>query len=162
MPDLIKPTTAYPWPKIPVDFAKLSLAFNRLKALGFTYQLGAKIDPSKLPVTAKSVDCSGFVRFAIWQCSGIYIPDGSVNQHDWVKLNKFKVSDQASALLNDGVLRIAFLSPVDGGGTGHVVLILNGKTMESHGGKGVDSRAWDVEAHPWMAKCVIYVLGGLK
>jgi len=56
-------------------------------------------------------------------------------------------------------VRIAFLSPSDTSSRiGHVVLIQNGRTLESHGGAGPDSRPWNGES--WQAVTRVYELTG--
>jgi hypothetical protein len=57
----------------------------------------------------------------------------------------------------DGGIRIAFLAPANSPhGIGHVVLLHNAMTLESHGGVGPDSRAWT--GTDWQASAVLYVL----
>jgi len=150
----------YGWPSIEVDRAKLGALVALQRNGGWHYGLGDKIDitatdPSH--VLTHRVDCSGEVRWLMYQCAGIKIPDGSVNQHDWVKSRGFKKSDVKSGKLKDGRVRIAFLEPaMTTSHIGHVVLIWNGMTYESHGGKGPDSRPWT--GLGWQAKCKVYVL----
>ncbi|UVC12309.1 penicillin-insensitive murein endopeptidase (plasmid) [Rhizobium sp. TH2] len=105
------------------------------------------------------VDCSGFIREAIRRVTTprLKFPDGSVVQHDWVKANRFLKGTPADGALNDGVVRIAFLRPQDAAsGIGHVLLIVNGKTTESHGGFGPDTRDW--ASLSWRTKTHVYVL----
>jgi hypothetical protein len=105
------------------------------------------------------VDCSGFVREAIWRATSphLNIIDGSVRQHDWVRAQRFMRSDPDAALLQDGAIRICFLRPQDSpSGIGHVALIHNGQTVESHGGVGPNSRAWTKTG--WQARTFVYFL----
>ena len=126
-----------------------------------TYGLGKKV-PFLGAVPGRDftqVDCSGFVREAIRLSTSppLPFPDGSVNQHDWVRAHGFEKSTVPAGLQNDGTVRIAFLRPQDvSSGIGHVVLIAGGKTLESHGGVGPDSRRWDGSS--WQAKTYVYVL----
>jgi subtilisin family serine protease len=112
-----------------------------------TYGLGAKV-PFLGAVPGRDftkVDCSGFVREAIRLSTNprVPFPDGSVVQHDWVKAHQFERSTVDDGADDDGVVRIAFLSPHDSPqGIGHVMLLSGGKTLESHGGTGPDSRIW--------------------
>jgi hypothetical protein len=113
-----------------------------------TYGLGKKV-PFHGAVPGrdfKKVDCSGFVREAIWRATDPHVnfPDGSVVQHDWVKNKGFQRVNVADGGLNDNHVRIAFLRPQDDGPRhiGHVLLLSGGRTLESHGGVGPDSRAW--------------------
>jgi hypothetical protein len=125
------------------------------------YGLGAKV-PFHGAVPGqdfKAVDCSGFVREAIWRATSPHqgFPDGSVVQHDWIRDRNFERSTPDAALQQDGVIRIAFLRPQDSPNhIGHVVLIHNARTLESHGGVGPDSRAWTKAG--WQGKTFVYVL----
>jgi hypothetical protein len=111
------------------------------------YGLGAKV-PFHGAVPGrdfKRVDCSGFVREAIWRATDPHVnfPDGSVVQHDWVKNKGFQRVTVADGGLSDSHVRIAFLRPQDTSShIGHVLLLSNGRTLESHGGVGPDSRVW--------------------
>ena len=59
--------------------------------------------------------------------------------------------------LEDGKIRIVFLRPQDTSSRiGHVALVHNGKTLESHGGVGPNSRAWTNTG--WQAKAFVYIL----
>lgn len=152
-------------------FAGMPLAFDLSRAQAFldacrnatprvTYGLGAKV-PFFGAVPGRDftkVDCSGFVREAVRLATNrsIPFPDGSVVQHDWVRAHGFETSSIDAAKQADGVVRIAFLSPRDAPhGIGHVVLISGARTLESHGGVGPDSRAWDGTS--WQAKTSVYV-----
>jgi lysozyme family protein len=154
---------AFPFPTLPLDFSKaaafLQACMNSTPRV--TYGLGAKV-PFFGAVPGRDfrrVDCSGFVREAIRRATTprAAFPDGSVVQHDWVKQRNFKKSTPQSALLQDGAVRIAFLRPQDvSSGIGHVVLVHNGRTLESHGGRGPNARPWTNTG--WQAKSFVYVL----
>jgi cell wall-associated NlpC family hydrolase len=120
------------------------------------YKLGAKIRPGQVPGRDfAAVDCSGFVREILRRCTvvGTQFPDGSVVQHEWVRARGFAPADQAKT----GMVYLAFLSPADTSSRiGHVVLVHNGKTVESHGGVGPDSRPWDRSG--WQSKARLYVV----
>lgn len=129
------------------------------------YGLGAKIVPVDTQAPGSGgftkVDCSGFVRSALRRAAPhpprLQFPDGSVVQHDWVRTRGFAKVTVADGRNTDGVVRIAFLRPQDSPtNIGHVVLIHNGRTFESHGGVGPDSRPWTGTA--WQAKTSVYVL----
>src|SRR5205085_264760 len=92
----------------------------------------------------KAIDCSGFVRYLMYRATHgeVIMPDGSWIQNDWCRHNHFAKVKYATAADADGWLRIAFLPPKKGH-AGHVWLILNGMTLESHGHKGPHSRPWD-------------------
>lgn len=149
-----------------------TLAFDLARAQGFleacrtsmprvTYGLGKKV-PFLGAVPGKDftrVDCSGFVREAIRLSTNpaAPFPDGSVVQHDWIRDHGFEKATIADGLLNDDVVRVAFLRPQDSRhGIGHVALISRAKTLESHGGVGPDARRWD--GSDWQAKAFVYVL----
>lgn len=148
------------FPSVPLDEDRLRELVAACRKAGVRYGLGSKA-PSLTAVPGRdfgAIDCSGFVRWALYQASDgrLKLPDGSVNQQDWVRANNYKKSDIEAGKLADGRVRIAFMSPSDGGGVGHVALVLNGKTLESHGGKGPNRRAWTGAG--WQAKARVYVL----
>jgi hypothetical protein len=129
-----------------------------------TYGLGAKL-PRHGAVPGRDfrkVDCSGFVRELIWLATTpqVNFPDGSVVQHEWVQARQLPKSAPAEATAADGVVRIAFLRPQDSpSGIGHVVLVHNGRTLESHGGVGPNSRPWTGAG--WQAKARVYAMSPL-
>ncbi|ACA15295.1 peptidase S8 and S53 subtilisin kexin sedolisin [Methylobacterium sp. 4-46] len=127
-----------------------------------TYGLGQKV-PFLDAVPGRDftqVDCSGFVRQVVRLATtpSLRFPDGSVNQHQWARARGLETSSVAEGRATDDVVRIAFLRPQDAGRKriGHVVLIANGETLESHGGVGPDSRPWTGTG--WQAKAFVYVL----
>jgi cell wall-associated NlpC family hydrolase len=156
---------------LPESFATFTVDFAIESALAFlqecetsqprvTYGLGKKIKPGQVPGRDfTKVDCSGFVREAVRRSTdlGSSFPDGSVVQHDWVQKKGFASDTVASGSQQDGAVRIAFLSPsATSSGIGHVVLLHNGRTLESHGGVGPDSRPWT--GTTWQAKTSVFVL----
>jgi hypothetical protein len=149
---------------LPIDWTKVAafLAACESSHPRVTYGLGKKV-PSDTAAPGKDfthVDCSGFVRAAIRRSTSpkaAAFPDGSVTQHDWVKAHGFPAGKVADGKLADGKVRIAFLDPhATKSGIGHVVLIHNGKTAESHGGVGPDSRSFDGSG--WQAKTSLYLV----
>ena len=124
------------------------------------YGLGAKIRAGQVPGRDfQAVDCSGFVREALRRSTnlGNRFPDGSVVQHDWVRAQGFPRVDRADGQRRDNAVRIAFLRPQDTrSGIGHVVLLHNAATLESHGGVGPDSRPWSMEG--WQSKAFVYLM----
>ena len=125
------------------------------------YGLGAKV-PFHGATPGRDftkVDCSGFVREAIWRATTPHLnfPDGSVVQRDWVIAQGFARSTPDAALLRDSAVRIAFLRPQDSpSGIGHVVLVHNASTVESHSGVGPNSRPWTRTG--WQARAIVFVL----
>jgi hypothetical protein len=129
-----------------------------------SYGFGAKV-PRHGAIPGRDftkIDCSGFVREALWRGtpSGqvpASFPDGSVVQHDWINMGGFRRAEIDDGFLSDGVLRISFLRPADGvNGVGHVALIHMGYTIESHGEKGPNRREWTGTG--WQAKTTLYIL----
>jgi hypothetical protein len=125
-----------------------------------SYGLGKKVPflNAKPGQDFQSVDCSGFVREIVRLATSpsLAFPDGSVTQHEWVQSQGFEASSVAAGKQNDSVVRIAFLRPQDSPEhIGHVVLINNGHTLESHGKVGPDSRIWN--GMGWQAKASVYV-----
>jgi cell wall-associated NlpC family hydrolase len=148
-------------PTLALDPAALRQFVEACRAAGVTYGLGRKISPhGAAPGTGFSkVDCSGFIREAVWRATSPHqdFPDGSVVQREHVQEKGFRHGTPADGLLRDGAVRIAFLRPEDvESGIGHVVLIHDARTFESHGGVGPDSRAWTNTG--WQAKTLVYVL----
>lgn len=164
VPGLIPPdpSSAFPYPTLAVDLSDLVTLTLQMQHQPVTYALGAKAPSLSAPRTAiRQIDCSGFVRYALYHATSAaghpyVLADGSVCQHDEIAARGFKHSSVDAGRLADGALRIAFLSPGDGGGVGHVVLILGGRTLESHGGLGVDRRPWTGEG--WQGRCAVYCL----
>lgn len=125
------------------------------------YGLGAKISPhGAVPGTGfTKVDCSGFVRETVWRTTTPHFnfPDGSVVQHDWIRDKGYERGTRADAFFQDGKIRIVFLRPQDSQShIGHVALVHNAKTIESHGGVGPNSRDWTNTG--WQAKAFVYIL----
>jgi hypothetical protein len=158
-------------PGAELEFQQLAtIAFNVANALTFLqqceessprvgYRLGAKIPSGGVPgKDFTAVDCSGFVREEMRRSTtlGNAFPDGSVVQHDWIKGRGFVSVANTAGALKDGVVRIAFLSPTPTRKIGHVVLVYDGATIESHGGVGPDSRPWNGQG--WQAETSMYVL----
>ena len=157
-----------PTPKFPFDI-NAALAFLEACTSSHprvTYGLGAKApsDQSQpgnpAPPGFVHIDCSGFVRAAVRRSTKpefTAFPDGSVVQHEWVKAHAFKKGAVDDGDLSDGKVRIAFLPPTAvASHIGHVVLIYDGKTLESHGGMGPDRRVWS--NLPWRTKTEVFEL----
>lgn len=129
-----------------------AILLNRVNAAvgKVSYKMGAKPKLGSMPGKGKgqfsTSDCSGLVRWLVYSASGglVKMPEGSYTQNDWCKAQGFKPCPYKNAALKDGRVRIGFMKPEDGE-AGHVVLIHNALTMESHGGEGVDRRPWNAK-----------------
>lgn len=111
------------------------------KMKGCRYRLGAKAPSLDTQLAdIDDIDCSGYVRLMVYKACGEVIPDGSYNQGRWFETHHFKESTLANCKLKDGVLRLLWMLPKNGGGVGHIAFCLNGKTYESYGGHGPGSR----------------------
>lgn len=113
-----------------------------------TGKLLGKAALNATPQSIKELDCSGFVRYLIYQATDgkTKMSDGSYYQRKWCEDRKLTVQDYAkTAYRVDGKLRIAFLSPNKPQRPyGHVWLLYGGKTLESYSsGKGPGSRPWN-------------------
>ena len=159
------PTSNFVYPTLLIDLDLLRLLHKRVVTEGNQYGLGDKvpIGADSSEVQDEDVDCSGYVRWILHRATNevFDIKDGSYIQHDYVKKIGFKKSTVANGTLADDVLRIAFLPPGRIGKIGHVALILNGKTIESHSGTGPDSRIW-TPSKRWMSQTDVYVLTAPK
>lgn len=144
-----------------IEAAKSFLAACENAVPRVTYGLGAKVPfAGAVPgIDYQRIDCSGFVREVIRRATDpmIPFPDGSVVQHDWVRARGFEKTTVEKGTLQDRAVRIAFLRPQDvPSRIGHVALIYDGFTLESHGGVGPDSRKWT--GGNWQQKTSVYVL----
>ncbi len=115
-----------------------------------TYGMGAKAPLDAQPADIRRIDCSGFTRYLIYQATDheVKLVDGSDEQHAWCRKHKLASEDyMKSAASKDGKLRIAFIPRLYADGklkkAGHVWLVHNGLTMESHGGVGPSRRPWN-------------------
>jgi hypothetical protein len=160
---VLPPSPSFAFPTLELDLGVLQRIHRRCVVSGNQYGFGSKVDisDSSDEVAGEDVDCSGYVRWLLYRATGnkFDIKDGSWIQHDYIKDLGFKQSTIQAANLKDGALRIAFLAPKALGpkAAGHVALILNDRTMESHSGTGPDSRDWDTDKR-WMSLCRVYVL----
>ena len=166
MNGLLAPTAEFPYPTLPIAADKLDALMDSLVGAHLDYQMGGKGDPLSLQAEEFSdhgitgLDCSGLVRWIIFhamdQPSDFNFADGSAEQHEQIQAVGFKPSQNSDGLNHDGVIRIAFLTPEDGGVVGHVLLIHGGATAESYGGRGPGFRTWGAEG--FMQKMHLYVL----
>lgn len=137
---------------MPIDASELWTYLKACQAHGVKYGFGAKCPESKiglLPIPFKEIDCSGFVRTALAYASGnkVKIVDGSFNQGDWLKAHGYKLTDPDNCALKDNHIRICVHHPDVLDETGHVWIVINGKTLESYSGNGPGSRDWNAKLH---------------
>lgn len=137
-----------------VSLSKLKAVYDHM-AGRVKYVYGAKapsIDCDSHDING--IDCSGFTRYALAKATngGMVLPDGSQVQLEWAEkhLRKLKAYSDLRHTEDDSTrLFIAFLRVTRHRAIGHVWLIREGETLESHGGTGVDSRGWDT--HPLLS-----------
>jgi hypothetical protein len=138
MPTTVKldADTGFPWPVIDLDRGLLLAALDRCERAGVKYRLGAKA-PSLNAVPGRDfthIDCSGFLRWIVWQAGQVALTDGSVQQHYQIRALGFKPSTRDAGRLHDGAVRIAFLPPLKSFGfVGHVALIYRARTLDLPG-----------------------------
>lgn len=134
------------YPVMRLDRAKLDAYIDACIAQGVVYGLGDK-DPKlgSFPPDFRQIDCSGFMRALIYYATSnqVEMPDGSYNQLAWLHAQNFKISDYASTGAQDNVARICVYEAK--GRTGHIWLVLNGSTYESHGSSGPSHRNWNCD-----------------
>lgn len=127
-----------------IDVKKLCTIFSA--SIGrIKYKLGVKPLLNAKVQNIEHSDCSGFVRWLLYQASDgkIKIGLGSWYQQKWCQEQGFKKTDYSqSAPLKDNRLRIAFINQ-HGSEAGHVWLVFNGWTKECFGGYGVGTRRWN-------------------
>jgi len=158
MPGLHPATSDWPWPYLDMDIDLLLELSRKTDQPGDQYKLGGK--PPSLAATAAEInqtgiDCSGYFRWLVARTTNMYVPDGSMNQRDWMDQAGFKVSSVDSGLLKDGVVRAAYMRPLPGG-VGHIAMIHDGQTIESSGKRGPGRRPWTGEG--WQSRCVLWCL----
>lgn len=140
-----------------IDLKKLEQLHAQCERRGIGYGLGAKVAHlSDTPDKFQRVDCSGYVRWILFQATdgALVLPDGSQNQREWAEANLHEVRyADAAAYMTGKRLFICFIRPSHNGcgEVGHVWLLRDGdegigvhaETVESHGGHGPNSRAWN-------------------
>ena len=148
------------WTEIAVDERKMREMVSLARKAGMTYKLGAKA-PSLSCVPGQNgwmhCDCSGWVRASIYQATTgkVVMPDGSFFQAEWARKQGFKKSTSDACLLHDGRVRLAYWH--NSGGISHIMLVLNGKTLESCGSKGPTRRTWSMDTN-FMRDSEVWVL----
>ena len=149
----------------PVNTSTLISVSNQLQRRGVKYVYGGKIENrdvnprstgklSTPPDTIDGLDCSGYMRYVLYQAANWVIPDGSQNQLEYFQdggFDQLAAYGDTNADVGRNALSIGFIKPyVNGcGPIGHVWLIYKpndgaaAETFECHGGVGVDSRPWN-------------------
>jgi hypothetical protein len=140
-----------------VDLSILESEFAQLERQGVRYHLGAKASWKSLPSQITALDCSGYVYWGIARAShgALTLPHGSQNQRAYAEQNWRQVDYiEAAHYMTERRLFAAFIKPFEHGcgDVGHVWLLSTfndgnnstfARTMESHGGAGIDSRNWN-------------------
>lgn len=135
------------YPTVAVDLPYLLRLMALCVASGVRYLMGGKArDLDVVPLDVSRIDCSGFARWLLYHATrgSLLLPDGSCIEDHALALDSFKRSDPSNCALRDGHIRVCIHLADDKDGTGHIWIVLNGVTYESHGGCGVSSRAWNV------------------
>ena len=167
---VIKPPARsnYPWPQLDVDIASILAEHKHAQIAEVGYGISQE-NPMLYKANSwrdtpgvdwKKIDCSGYFGFLIavgtkGACED-FLQRGSVEQREIIEKIGFKKSNVASAGIEDGYLRVAFLPPGQRRAVGHVSLILNGSTIESYGGYGPGSRKWT--GNGWQSEALVFVL----
>ena len=137
-----------------IDWARFEQYENATVDKGIRYGFGSK-DPhlGAWPVDYTSIDCSGYVRAILayathQQTTQNGMPDGSFLEADWFKAQGFKAIDYSTAPDWASHLIVGIHRPGGRGGdaVGHIWLCIHGHTIESYGGHGPGTHAWD---DPW-------------
>lgn len=128
--------------------AKFEELHAQLERHGVAYGLGAKAGASVKPDNIAKIDCSGYVRYMVLNCSDLTeFRDGSQNQREWCEKNLRKVEGGYKDVIRYGGERmfICFIKPFTNGcgKVGHVWFVHDGETYESCGGRGVTNRPVD-------------------
>lgn len=123
----------------------------QLERHGVRYGLGSKARPSVDPKDIERIDCSGYARYMMLNCSDLKeFPDGSQVQLAWCiknlrQIDKYSNVGLPAVAADENRCFIAFIKPhTNGAGKiGHVWFVIEGETYESSGGKGVNNRPWN-------------------
>lgn len=131
---------------VPVDKTYLQHLHAECMALPVRYEMGAK-PPSvlKVPIGTMKCDCSGYARWLLYHAThgALLLPDGSWNEYAALLADGFKPSAAANTVLHDGHVRVCVHIADERDETGHIWIVLNGRTYECYGGHGVGSRNWN-------------------
>lgn len=132
-----------------INLQKFRSLHAQLERHGVRYGLGSKAKASMDPDSIERIDCSGYARYMVLNCSDLKeFPDGSQVQLAWCIKNLRQVETYANmkyAEDDENRLFIAFIKPFTNGAgkIGHVWFVHEGETYESSGGKGVNNRPWN-------------------
>jgi len=139
------------FPLLSVDWTRFEAYEAATVNSGIRYGFGAK-DPNAgaWPVDYTSIDCSGYVRAILayatsQQTVANGMPDGSFLEADWFKAQGFKEVDYSTVPDWNSRLLCGVHRPGGRGGDsiGHIWLVIHGHTIESYGGHGPGTHAWD-------------------
>lgn len=159
-------TAAFPFVTITLDKQKLRDTLDGMRKALVRYRMGAKVPRhgAKPGVDYQALDCSGCVDELLWSASNgaVDLPEGSWYEQEAIEKAGFKQTYINAGRLKDGIVRIAFLPKSRANNDRHVVLILDGQTLESSGGVGPSRRTWDPNQSNWMGRCDVYVLTAPK
>jgi hypothetical protein len=138
----------------PIPLQKMIALHREVLAHGVDYELGAKPAMDDDPGDFDTSDCSGYVAWLPHKVTGgaFVLTGGSQQMREALEESNahkvVKYSDIATHMTPTRLF-VCFIKPWTNGcqGVGHVWLVcmIDGRvlTIECHGGKGVDSRAWD-------------------
>jgi hypothetical protein len=135
------------YPTLPVVIPKVLTLHKRALQANVPYKWGGKAACLTAPEALRGIDCSGYVGWLLAKGSGCQLTGltGIGTFHLAARMRGYglKRSSVESGALQDGILRVAVtLTSGDWNQAGHTALIYNGRTLESHGSAGVNSRFW--------------------
>lgn len=165
-PYLAAGSAGYPFATLALDAAGV-IQIHRELVGSVGYKSGAKCAAGDRP---ENIDGAGYVGWLLCEATPAplrpliardLIGRSSGQLTQWLRRCGFKRSSVDGGRLSDNALRVAITpaarNPLTARlGFGHIVLIRNGRTIESHSGRGVNSREWTGTG--WQARCAVYVL----